>query len=72
MAKMLGVSDFIIGITVVALGTSLPLTQVLFLLLLSILLIIFKRSGYVIDRREGAIFCVNIHYFCYCKHIFWE
>ncbi|PWB49396.1 MAG: hypothetical protein C3F06_14710 [Candidatus Methanoperedenaceae archaeon] len=34
----------------------LILTQVLIMLLLSILLIIFKRSGYMIDRREGAIF----------------
>ena len=69
MTKMLEISDFIIDITVVTLKTSLPLTQILFLLLLSILLIIFKRSGYMIDRREKTIFCVNIHYFCYYKHI---
>lgn len=30
--------------------------QLLFMLLLSVLLIIFKKSGYVIDRKEGAVF----------------
>ena len=32
--------------------------QLIFMLLLSVLLIIFKKSGYVIDRREGAVFLV--------------
>ncbi|MDP2767525.1 MAG: calcium/sodium antiporter [Candidatus Methanoperedens sp.] len=32
--------------------------QLIFMLLLSVLLIIFKSSGYVIDRREGAVFLV--------------
>ena len=30
--------------------------QLLFMLFLSVLLIIFKKSGYVIDRREGVVF----------------
>ncbi len=30
--------------------------QLIFMLLLSVLLIIFKKSGYVIDRKEGAVF----------------
>ena len=32
--------------------------QLIFMLLLSVLLIIFKKSGYVIDRREGAVFLI--------------
>ncbi len=32
------------------------IVQLLFMLLLSVLLIVFKRSGYVIDRREGFVF----------------
>jgi len=40
----------------IIINPELILTQVLFMLMLSILLIIFKKSGYVIDRREGAIF----------------
>ena len=40
----------------IIINPELILTHVLFMLMLSILLIIFKRSGYVIDRREGAIF----------------
>lgn len=30
--------------------------QIIFMLILSVLLIIFKKSGYILDRREGAIF----------------
>lgn len=40
----------------IIIAPELILIQLLFMLLLSVLLIIFKRSGYVIDRREGAIF----------------
>jgi cation:H+ antiporter len=40
----------------IIIAPELVLIQLLFMLLLSVLLIIFKRSGYVIDRREGAIF----------------
>jgi len=49
---VLGVAAIIMPISI---APQLILTQVLFMLLLSVLLIIFKRSGYVIDRREGAI-----------------
>ncbi|KAB2948016.1 MAG: sodium-calcium exchanger [Candidatus Methanoperedens nitroreducens] len=40
----------------IIIAPELILTQVLIMLLLSVLLIIFKKSGYMIDRREGAIF----------------
>lgn len=40
----------------ISIAPELILIQLLFMLLLSVLLIIFKRSGYVIDRREGAVF----------------
>lgn len=50
---------WILGIAAVIrpinIAPELILVQLLFMLLLSVLLIIFKRSGYVIDRREGAI-----------------
>ncbi|MCZ7361971.1 MAG: calcium/sodium antiporter [Candidatus Methanoperedens sp.] len=36
----------------------LIIVQLIFMILLSVLLIVFKRSGYVIDRREGAVFLV--------------
>lgn len=50
---VLGVSAVIRPISI---APELILIQLLFMLLLSVLLIIFKISGYVIDRREGAIF----------------
>lgn len=50
---VLGVSAVIRPIII---APELILIQLLFMLLLSVLLIIFKSSGYVIDRREGAIF----------------
>lgn len=40
----------------IIIAPELILTQILFMLLLSVLLIVFKSSGYMIDRREGAIF----------------
>lgn len=40
----------------IIIAPELILTQVLIMLPLSVLLIIFKKSGYMIDRREGAIF----------------
>jgi cation:H+ antiporter len=40
----------------ISIAPELILIQLLFMLLLSVLLIIFKKSGYLIDRREGAIF----------------
>ncbi|CAG0980937.1 MAG: calcium/sodium antiporter [Candidatus Methanoperedens sp.] len=51
---------FILGaaavIRPISIAPELIIVQLLFMLLLSVLLIIFKRSGYMIDRREGAIF----------------
>ncbi len=40
----------------ISIAPELILIQLLFMLLLSVLLIVFKSSGYVIDRREGAVF----------------
>lgn len=50
---VLGVSAIIRPISI---RPELILIQLLFMLILSILLIIFKKSGYVIDRKEGAVF----------------
>ncbi len=50
---VLGVAAIIRPISI---APELILIQLLFMLLLSVLLIVFKSSGYVIDRREGAIF----------------
>jgi cation:H+ antiporter len=50
---VLGVSAVIRPIII---APELILIQLSFMLLLSVLLIIFKSSGYVIDRREGAVF----------------
>lgn len=56
VANILWVLGFAAIIRPINIVPELILIQVLFMLLLSVLLIIFKRSGYVIDRREGAIF----------------
>ncbi|HIH44447.1 MAG TPA: calcium/sodium antiporter [Candidatus Methanoperedenaceae archaeon] len=53
MLLILGVATVIRPISI---SPGLILIQLLFMLLLSVLLIIFKRSGYVIDRREGVVF----------------
>ncbi len=50
---VLGVAAIIRPISI---APELILIQLLFMLLLSVLLIVFKSSGYVIDRREGMIF----------------
>lgn len=50
---VLGVAAIIRPISI---APELILIQLLFMLLLSVLLIVFKSSGYVIERREGAIF----------------
>ena len=50
---VMGVSAIIRPINITP---ELILIQIMFMVLLSVLLIIFKRSGYVIDRREGAVF----------------
>lgn len=52
---VLGVSAVIRPIII---APELILIQLMIMLLLSVLLIIFKKSGYVIDRKEGAIFLV--------------
>lgn len=52
---VLGVAAIIRPINI---APELILIQVLFMLVLSLLLIIFKKSGYMIDRREGATFLV--------------
>ena len=50
---VLGVSAVIRPIII---DPGLIFIQILFMLMLSVLLIIFKRSGYVIDRKEGFVF----------------
>ncbi len=50
---VLGVSAVIRPIII---APELIFIQLMIMLLLSVLLIIFKRSGYVINRREGAVF----------------
>ncbi|MBU4221857.1 MAG: sodium:calcium antiporter, partial [Euryarchaeota archaeon] len=50
---VLGVSAVIRPIII---APELIFIQLMIMLLLSVLLIIFKKSGYVINRREGAVF----------------
>lgn len=52
---VLGIAGIINPISI---SPGLVILQILFMLFLSLLLIIFKRSGYVIDRKEGLIFVV--------------
>lgn len=62
VANILWVLGFAAVIRPINIAPELILIQVLFMLMLSVLLIIFKKSGYVIDRREGAIF-LGIYFF---------
>lgn len=52
---VLGIASIINPISI---SPRLVIFHILFMLFLSLLLIIFKRSGYVIDRKEGLIFLV--------------
>jgi cation:H+ antiporter len=56
VANILWILGIAAVIRPISIAPELILIQLLFMLLLSTLLIIFKKSGYVIDRREGAIF----------------
>ncbi len=56
VANILWILGIAAVIRPISIAPELILIQLLFMLLLSALLIIFKKSGYVIDRREGAIF----------------
>jgi len=56
VANMLWVFGVAAVIRPINVAPELIFVQVLFMLLLSVLLIAFKRSGYVIDRKEGAVF----------------
>ncbi|SNQ60251.1 hypothetical protein [Candidatus Methanoperedens nitratireducens] len=40
----------------VNIASGVIVVQLAFMLLLSVLLLIFKTTGYVIDRREGMVF----------------
>lgn len=56
VANILWVLGFAAVIRPISIAPERIFIQILFMLSLSILLIIFKRSGYMIDRREGAVF----------------
>lgn len=56
VANILWVLGFAAIIRPINIAPEVILIQILFMMILSVLLIIFKKSGYVIDRREGAIF----------------
>ncbi len=56
VANMLWILGAAAVIKPISIAPELILIQLLFMLLLSVLLIIFKKSGSVIDRREGAVF----------------
>lgn len=56
VANMLWVFGVAAVIRPINMAPELIFVQILFMLLLSVLLIAFKRSGYAIDRKEGAVF----------------
>lgn len=56
VANMLWIFGVAAVIRPLNLAPGLIFTQIIFMLLLSVLLIVFKGSEYVIDRREGLIF----------------
>lgn len=56
VANMLWIFGIAAIIRPISMPPELIVVQILFMLLLSVLLIVFKKSGYVIDRREGLIF----------------
>lgn len=56
VANILWIFGLAAVIRPINIAPELILIQVLFMLLLSTLLIVFKSSGYVIDRGEGAVF----------------
>ncbi len=55
-ANMLWVFGVAAVIRPINIAPELIFLQIIFMLLLSVLLIAFKRSGYAIDRKEGAVF----------------
>jgi len=56
VANMLWIFGVAAVIRPLNLAPGLIFAQIVFMLLLSVLLIVFKGSEYVIDRREGLIF----------------
>jgi len=58
VANMLWIFGVAAVIRPINIAPGLILTQIIFMLLLSVLLIVFKSSGYVIDRREAVVFLV--------------
>ncbi|NJD52973.1 MAG: hypothetical protein FIB07_08915 [Candidatus Methanoperedens sp.] len=56
VANILWVLGFAAIIKPINIAPEVILIQISFMIILSVLLIIFKKSGYVIDRKEGAIF----------------
>jgi len=58
VANMLWVFGVAAVIRPVSIAPEVIIVHVAFMLLLSVLLLVFKTSGYVIDRREGAVFLV--------------
>lgn len=56
VANILWVLGVAAVIRPISIAPEVIIVQIMFMLLLSVLLIVFKKSGYVIDRREGEIF----------------
>jgi len=56
VANILWVLGVAAVIRPIGIDPELIVISLIFMILLSVLLIVFKRSGYVIDRREGAVF----------------
>lgn len=56
VANMLWIFGVAAVIRPIIIDPGLILVQIFFMLLLSVLVIIFKKSGYIIDRKEGGIF----------------
>lgn len=56
VANMLWIFGVAAVIRPVSIAPDVIVVQLAFMLLLSVLLLIFKSTGYVIDRKEGAVF----------------
>ncbi|MFZ2410249.1 MAG: sodium:calcium antiporter, partial [Candidatus Methanoperedens sp.] len=58
VANILWVLGVAAVIRPIIISPGLIINQIIIMLVLSVLLIIFKKSGYVIDRREGVVFLI--------------
>ncbi|MCX9012261.1 MAG: calcium/sodium antiporter [Candidatus Methanoperedens sp.] len=58
VANMLWIFGVAAVIRPVSIAPEVIIVQIAFMLLLSVLLLVFKTSGYIIDKKEGTVFLV--------------